>query len=80
MTTAIRLFLCLSCALLAYFLQASAAEPRYTNSWAVEVRGGTEAADQLAQSHGFLNLGQVSRRFANKINNMYWQYSQSADM
>ena len=60
-----RLFLCLSCALLTYFPQAihSAAEPRYTNSWAVEVRGGAEAADQLAQTHGFLNLGQVSRRF-----------------
>ena len=61
MNAAIRLFLSVSCALLA---QTSAADPRYTNSWAVEIRGGAKAADQLAQSHGFLNLGQVSCRFA----------------
>ncbi len=34
-------------------------KPRYTNDWAVEVRGGPEAADALASNHGFLNRGQV---------------------
>ena len=32
----------------------------YTDSWAVEVRGGRQAADTLAKEHGFLNLGEVS--------------------
>ena len=32
----------------------------YTNSWAVAVEGGAEAADQLAAKHGFTNLGMVS--------------------
>ena len=38
---------------------AIAAKPRYTNSWAVEVRGGPEAAHALASKHGFVNHGQV---------------------
>lgn len=33
---------------------------RYTNSWAVEVRGGTEVADRVAERHGFVNAGRVS--------------------
>lgn len=33
--------------------------PLYTNSWAVEVTGGPEAADRLARKHGLHNLGQV---------------------
>ncbi len=32
----------------------------YTNSWAVAVEGGAEAADQLAAKYGFTNLGLVS--------------------
>lgn len=32
---------------------------RYSSSWAVEVRGGSTAADALAHKHGFVNLGQV---------------------
>lgn len=32
----------------------------FTNSWAVEVTGGSEAADQLAAKHGFINHGSVS--------------------
>ena len=32
---------------------------RYSNSWAVEVRGGAEKAEELARKHGFTNLGQV---------------------
>lgn len=31
-----------------------------TNSWAVQVRGGSEVADRLAEKHGFKNMGQVS--------------------
>ena len=33
---------------------------RYSNTWAVEVRGGAEEADALAQKHGLINRGQVS--------------------
>lgn len=32
----------------------------YTNSWAVEIRGGRAVADEVARRHGFLNMGQVS--------------------
>ena len=35
----------------------------YTNSWAVEVIGGPEVADRIAQRHDFDNLGKV-RRYA----------------
>ena len=35
-------------------------EPMYMNSWAVEVRGGTSAANEMALKHGFRNRGQVS--------------------
>ena len=32
---------------------------RYTNEWIVEVKGGPEVADEIAQRHGFKNLGKV---------------------
>ena len=33
---------------------------RYTNEWIVEVGGGgSEVADEIAQKHGFQNLGKV---------------------
>ena len=35
------------------------ASPSYTNDWAVEVEGGSEAADLLAGTFGFINMGQV---------------------
>ena len=31
----------------------------YANTWAVEVRGGAEAADALALKHGLINRGKV---------------------
>ena len=33
----------------------------YANTWAVEVRGGTEEANELALKHGLINRGQVSK-------------------
>ena len=56
---------CTPLALLAWLasLQLSlAAAPRFANSWAVEVRGGPEAATLLASKHGFVNHGQVYDR------------------
>ena len=39
-----------------------------TNSWAVEVRsGGKEAADALADKHGFINLGQVLLKLTSSL-------------
>ena len=38
----------------------SEATRTYTNSWAVSVKGGSSAADQLASKYGFINKGQVS--------------------
>lgn len=32
----------------------------FSNSWAVEVLGGADVADQVARSHGFVNRGLVS--------------------
>ena len=40
-------------------LSGVAGRDRYSNSWAVEVRGGVEKAEELARHHGFVNLGQV---------------------
>ena len=31
----------------------------FSNSWAVEVKGGSHVADQLAEKHGFINKGPV---------------------
>ena len=33
----------------------------YTDSWVVEVRGGEDEADKLADGYGFVNLGRVSK-------------------
>ena len=33
---------------------------RYSNSWAVEVTGGKDKADEIAERHGLINLGAVS--------------------
>ena len=33
----------------------------FSNSWAVEVKGGSHVADQLAEKHGFINRGLVRR-------------------
>lgn len=32
----------------------------FSNSWAVEIRGGVGVADRIARRHGFINKGQVS--------------------
>jgi len=41
-------------------VSCSSAHTLYANSWAVEVEGGRDAADALAQKYGFENRGQVS--------------------
>ena len=55
----------LSCATVALLLICVVTEAkekdRYSNSWAVEVRGGAEKAEELARKYGFVNFGQVSR-------------------
>lgn len=33
----------------------------FSNSWAVEVKGGSYIADQLAKKHGFINKGLVRK-------------------
>ena len=34
-------------------------EKHYSNSWAVEIVGGKDMADRIAETHGFINMGQV---------------------
>ena len=31
----------------------------WSNSWAVEIEGGNDKANEIARKHGFMNLGQV---------------------
>lgn len=33
----------------------------FSNSWAVEIRGGLHVADHLAEKHGFINKGLVRK-------------------
>lgn len=42
-------------------------ESRYTTSWAVQVEGGKEQADEVASRCGFVNLGKVPRFFSEKL-------------
>ena len=35
----------------------------YTNKWLVQIKGDTAEADKLAQTHGFVNEGQVGQNF-----------------
>ena len=52
---------CILCLLL-WLVECSsgaAESQRYANRWAVEVRGGPEAADALAHKYGLENHGQV---------------------
>ena len=62
--------LSLSCAVVALLSICVVAEAkekdRFSNSWAVEVRGGAEKAEELALKHGFSNLGQVSNYLLNQ--------------
>ena len=34
-------------------------ETKYCNDWAVEIHGGMEMANKIADKYGFINLGQV---------------------
>ena len=34
---------------------------QYTNSWAVEVAGGEEKANAIAEKHGLINAGKVCK-------------------
>ncbi|CAI5438855.1 unnamed protein product [Caenorhabditis angaria] len=38
---------------------ASPLRRTYTNEWAVQISGGKEAADRLAEKHGYINLGSI---------------------
>ena len=43
----------------ALYVCINAEKGRYTNEWVVEVREGSDTADEIAQRHGFRNLGKV---------------------
>ena len=44
----------------------------YSNSWAVEVKGGHHVANELARKHGFVNKGQVCRTIAGNLCCVRW--------
>ena len=63
--------LCAAVVLLLICIVTGAKEKeRYSNSWAVEVRGGAEKAEELARKHGFVNLGQVRIQLLTYINDI----------
>jgi hypothetical protein len=43
---------------------------KYCNDWALEIHGGMEMANKIADKHGFINLGQVHRYSSNSYNNL----------
>lgn len=49
-----------SAVLLTCIFRASSEDVLFSNSWAVEVRGGSGLADRIATRQGFINKGQVS--------------------
>ena len=60
----IKMFLSLLCCFFAILTPAViSVDPtaiKWSNSWAVEIRGGRDKADQIAAKYDFINLGQVS--------------------
>ena len=59
---------------LVLIVASKSAKPSYSNSWAVEVRGGPEVANELARKHGFVNRGQVSSSSYYDIHGPYKTY------
>ena len=47
---------------------------RYSNSWAVEVTGGKNKADEIAEGHGLVNLGVVSMTMIFFVHTNYYFY------
>ena len=35
----------------------------YSNTWAIEVEGGEEEANRIAEKYGYMNLGKVRESF-----------------
>ena len=58
------MFLSLLCCFFAILtpvvISVDPAEIMWSNSWAVEIRGGRDKADQIAAKYDFINLGPVS--------------------
>ena len=34
---------------------------QYSNDWAVQIQGGLETINTIANTHGFINMGQVAK-------------------
>ena len=60
-------------------LSVDSLRDKWSNSWAVEIRGGRDKADQIAAKYDFINLGPVSCHISLNPNNYtYGHYSHSA--
>ena len=46
--------------LIPWVLSVDSLPVKWSNSWAVEIRGGRDKADQIAAKYDFINLGPVS--------------------
>lgn len=47
-------------------LIATVSPQQYSSQWAVHIEGGQQAADEIAEKHGFQNLGEV-RAYITKL-------------
>ena len=79
----IKMFLSLLCCFFAILTPAViSVDPTaimWSNSWAVEIKGGRDKADQIAAKYDFINLGPVSCHISLNPNNYtYGHYSHSA--
>ena len=59
MATARLLNLCVLILASHQVVSLAAPETRHSNSFAVEVQGGRDKADEIAAKHGFINMGPV---------------------
>ena len=61
--------ICCFCALLTHVVVSEdSVQTKWSNSWAVEIKGGQDVADQIAAKNDFINFGPVS------CHNNYYNY------
>ena len=63
-------------ALLDAFSEPTPSLVGYSNRWAVQITGGSVAANDLAREHGFINLGQVRYMYDSATCRLWRGYSQ----
>ena len=55
-----------------FCMTATGKKSLYSNTWVVQVHGGTQEADRVAKMHGFVNEGQVRRTIGGVMGSNSW--------